>query len=207
MVACFHEAAGRHGFPVSVLTDNGAMFTAGLRGGGRCSSELLSVTGPPLPSEDPMCTRCPSVPDWCRRADWNDTHTNAGERRTGARSSRTGSRAAIAECARLARVRLLSPVDVRFGPGRPRVDDGAIAPRPLLLAQARKPGRGLRSEVLHALGFRPVGTVPRGGTCGTPRRSATSSRSAGRSEGGRRYRWPRSERRNCSRRRASCRPS
>jgi transposase InsO family protein len=40
VVATFHEAAGRHGFPSSLLTDNGAVFTAGPRGGGRCAIEL-----------------------------------------------------------------------------------------------------------------------------------------------------------------------
>jgi transposase InsO family protein len=40
VVAVFHDAAGRHGFPASVLTDNGAVFTAAPRGGGRCAIEL-----------------------------------------------------------------------------------------------------------------------------------------------------------------------
>jgi transposase InsO family protein len=39
VVACFHEAASRHGFPASVLTDNGAVFTAVPRKG-RCAIEL-----------------------------------------------------------------------------------------------------------------------------------------------------------------------
>ncbi len=40
VVAAFHEAAGRHGFPASLLTDNGAVFTAAPRGGGRCAIEV-----------------------------------------------------------------------------------------------------------------------------------------------------------------------
>ncbi|MGH2641852.1 MAG: IS481 family transposase, partial [Actinomycetota bacterium] len=40
VVAAFHEAAGRHGFPASLLTDNGAVFTAAPRGGGRCAIEI-----------------------------------------------------------------------------------------------------------------------------------------------------------------------
>ena len=40
VVAVFHDAAGRHGFPASLLTDNGAVFTAAPRGGGRCAIEL-----------------------------------------------------------------------------------------------------------------------------------------------------------------------
>jgi transposase InsO family protein len=40
VVATFHEAAGRHGYPASLLTDNGAVFTAGPRGGGRCAIEV-----------------------------------------------------------------------------------------------------------------------------------------------------------------------
>jgi transposase InsO family protein len=39
VVASFHEAAGRHGLPAQVLTDNGAVFTAAPRGG-RCAMEL-----------------------------------------------------------------------------------------------------------------------------------------------------------------------
>jgi transposase InsO family protein len=39
VVACFHEAAARHGFPAALLTDNGAVFTAVPRGG-RCAIEL-----------------------------------------------------------------------------------------------------------------------------------------------------------------------
>ena len=46
VVASFREAAARHGFPASVLTDNGAVFTAAPRGGGRCAIELeLAVLG------------------------------------------------------------------------------------------------------------------------------------------------------------------
>lgn len=39
VVASFHEAALAHGFPAELLTDNGAVFTAGPRGG-RCALEL-----------------------------------------------------------------------------------------------------------------------------------------------------------------------
>jgi transposase InsO family protein len=39
VVATFHEAAGVNGFPASLLTDNGAVFTAAPRGG-RCAIEL-----------------------------------------------------------------------------------------------------------------------------------------------------------------------
>jgi transposase InsO family protein len=39
VVASFHGAAGAHGFPSSLLTDNGAVFTAAPRGG-RCALEL-----------------------------------------------------------------------------------------------------------------------------------------------------------------------
>jgi transposase InsO family protein len=46
VVASFHQAAARHGFPASVLTDNGAVFTANSRGAGRCAIELeLAVRG------------------------------------------------------------------------------------------------------------------------------------------------------------------
>jgi transposase InsO family protein len=40
VVASFHGAAGAHGLPASLLTDNGAVFTAGPRGGGRCAIEV-----------------------------------------------------------------------------------------------------------------------------------------------------------------------
>jgi transposase InsO family protein len=40
VVGAFHEAAARHGFPASLLTDNGAVFTAAPRGGGRCAIEV-----------------------------------------------------------------------------------------------------------------------------------------------------------------------
>ena len=40
VVASFHEAATSHGLPASLLTDNGAVFTAGPRGGGRCAIEI-----------------------------------------------------------------------------------------------------------------------------------------------------------------------
>jgi len=39
VVASFHTAAAAHGFPASLLTDNGAVFTAAPRGG-RCALEL-----------------------------------------------------------------------------------------------------------------------------------------------------------------------
>ncbi len=46
VVASFHKAADEHGFPASVLTDNGAVFTATYRGDGRCAMELeLAVLG------------------------------------------------------------------------------------------------------------------------------------------------------------------
>ena len=40
VVASFRNAAGRHWFPASVLTDNAAVFTAAPRGGGRCGIEI-----------------------------------------------------------------------------------------------------------------------------------------------------------------------
>jgi len=40
VVASFHQAAATYGFPASLLTDNGAVFTAAPRGGGRCAIEL-----------------------------------------------------------------------------------------------------------------------------------------------------------------------
>ena len=40
VVASFHQAAATWGFPASLLTDNGAVFTAAPRGGGRCAIEL-----------------------------------------------------------------------------------------------------------------------------------------------------------------------
>ena len=39
VVASFHQAAATHGFPASMLSDNGAIFTAAPRGG-RCAIEL-----------------------------------------------------------------------------------------------------------------------------------------------------------------------
>jgi transposase len=46
VVASFRKAVGRHGLPASVLTDNGAVFTANSRGNGRCAIELeLAVLG------------------------------------------------------------------------------------------------------------------------------------------------------------------
>ena len=39
VVASFHRAAAAHGFPATLLTDNGAVFTAAPRGG-RCAIEL-----------------------------------------------------------------------------------------------------------------------------------------------------------------------
>jgi transposase InsO family protein len=40
VVASFHGAFARHGFPASVLTDNAAVFTGAPRGGGRCAIEV-----------------------------------------------------------------------------------------------------------------------------------------------------------------------
>ena len=40
VVGSFHAAAAAVGLPASLLTDNGAVFTAGPRGGGRCAIEL-----------------------------------------------------------------------------------------------------------------------------------------------------------------------
>jgi transposase InsO family protein len=40
VVACFHQAASTWDFPAGMLTDNGAVFTAGPRGGGRCAIEI-----------------------------------------------------------------------------------------------------------------------------------------------------------------------
>ena len=40
VVATFRKGVATHGFPASVLTDNGAVFTAAPRGGGRCAIEL-----------------------------------------------------------------------------------------------------------------------------------------------------------------------
>lgn len=44
VVGSFRKAAGRHGFPASVLTDNGAVFTAAPRRGGRCAIEIELFT-------------------------------------------------------------------------------------------------------------------------------------------------------------------
>jgi transposase InsO family protein len=40
VVGSFHEACAGHGVPASLLTDNGAVFTAEPRGGGRCAIEV-----------------------------------------------------------------------------------------------------------------------------------------------------------------------
>jgi transposase InsO family protein len=40
VVASFHAGTASCGFPASLLTDNGAVFTAGPRGGGRCAIEV-----------------------------------------------------------------------------------------------------------------------------------------------------------------------
>jgi transposase InsO family protein len=40
IVASFRKAAAGYGLPASMLTDNGAVFTANSRGGGRCAIEL-----------------------------------------------------------------------------------------------------------------------------------------------------------------------
>jgi transposase InsO family protein len=46
VVGSFRKAAGAYGLPASVLTDNGAVFTANSRGAGRCAIELeLAVLG------------------------------------------------------------------------------------------------------------------------------------------------------------------
>jgi transposase InsO family protein len=46
IVASFRKAAAAYGLPASMLTDNGAVFTANSRGGGRCAIELeLAVLG------------------------------------------------------------------------------------------------------------------------------------------------------------------
>jgi transposase InsO family protein len=46
VVTSFRKAAARHGLPASVLTDNGAVFTANSRGAGRCAMELeLALLG------------------------------------------------------------------------------------------------------------------------------------------------------------------
>ncbi len=55
VVASFHQAAATYGLPASMLTDNGAIFTAAPRGGGRCAIEvelarLGSATGTPAPT-------------------------------------------------------------------------------------------------------------------------------------------------------------
>jgi transposase InsO family protein len=43
VVACFYKAAGRFGFPESVLTDNGCIYTASYRGG-RCAMDTELAT-------------------------------------------------------------------------------------------------------------------------------------------------------------------
>jgi hypothetical protein len=55
VVASFHHAAAANGFPASMPSDNGAVFTAAPRGGGRCAIELelarwRSPTGTPAPT-------------------------------------------------------------------------------------------------------------------------------------------------------------
>jgi transposase InsO family protein len=40
VVGTFHRGAAAHGFPAQLLSDNGAVFTAAPRGGGRCAIEL-----------------------------------------------------------------------------------------------------------------------------------------------------------------------
>jgi transposase InsO family protein len=40
VVGTFHRGAAAHGVPAQLLTDNGAVFTAAPRGGGRCAIEL-----------------------------------------------------------------------------------------------------------------------------------------------------------------------
>ena len=54
VVATFHGAAAAHGFPASLLTDNGAVFTAEPRGGGRCAIEVETARiGHPLRALEP----------------------------------------------------------------------------------------------------------------------------------------------------------
>jgi transposase InsO family protein len=54
VVASFRQAAARHGFPGSMLTDNGAVFTGVPRGGGRCAIELeLAALGIPFRHSTP----------------------------------------------------------------------------------------------------------------------------------------------------------
>jgi len=44
VVRVFHDAAAQHGFPESVLSDNGAVYTASYRGGrGAMETELLAL--------------------------------------------------------------------------------------------------------------------------------------------------------------------
>ena len=63
VVASFHTAAAAYGFPASLLTDNGAVFTATPRGG-RCAIELeLDAWG------SPPATRGPTTPRPAAR--WN----------------------------------------------------------------------------------------------------------------------------------------
>ena len=46
VVAGFRQGVAAHGYPAGVLTDNGAVFTAAPRGGGRCALEVeLAVLG------------------------------------------------------------------------------------------------------------------------------------------------------------------
>jgi hypothetical protein len=58
IVASFHTAAARYGLPASLLTDNGAVFTAAPRRGGRCpiELELATLASPPV-------TPAPTIPD------------------------------------------------------------------------------------------------------------------------------------------------
>ena len=54
VVAAFHEAAAAHGFPASLLTDNGAVFTAVPRKG-MCAIELETArAGDPLLALEPL---------------------------------------------------------------------------------------------------------------------------------------------------------
>ena len=91
VVATFHGAASAHGFPASLLTDNGAVFTAAPRGGGRCAIELetarLGIRSralEPLPPADLRQGR--AVPP-----DAEAVARQAGRRRRRSPSSRTSS--------------------------------------------------------------------------------------------------------------------
>ena len=64
VVATFHGAAAAHGFPASLLTDNGAVFTAEPRGGGRCAIEVETAT-----ARDPSRALDPLHPQTCGKVE------------------------------------------------------------------------------------------------------------------------------------------